>query len=222
MINAEQPWRPSRRMLLRLFGVGSVASATIAMTACATKASASTGATIMIIRHAEKPPDSGTPQGVDPDGSTDKHALTVTGWTRAGALVELFAPARGTPVQGLHTPDALYASLGGDSNSVRTGQTITPLAARISQTINTTYSKGQEAALAAELITKTGMTLVSWQHEAIPDIVRNLGSITPTAPTTWPDERFDMVWVFTAKGNNTWQFTQVPQLLLAGDSATPI
>ena len=51
---------------------------------------------IMLIRHAEKPRHpSGSPHGVNPDGQEDPHSLTVTGWMRAGSLVELFAPSSG-------------------------------------------------------------------------------------------------------------------------------
>ena len=50
----------------------------------------------MLIRHSEKPlHPSGSPHGVNPDGQHDPHSLTVTGWIRAGTLVELFAPSRG-------------------------------------------------------------------------------------------------------------------------------
>jgi hypothetical protein len=37
----------------------------------------------------------------------------------------------------------------------------------------------------------------------------------------WPSDRFDMVWLFTWSSNQ-YQFTQVPQLLLADDSDKPI
>ncbi len=61
---------------------------------------------IMLIRHAEKPlHPSDSPHGVDPDGREDPHSLTVTGWIRAGALVELFAPSRGDSLAELASPD---------------------------------------------------------------------------------------------------------------------
>jgi hypothetical protein len=41
-----------------------------------------------------------------------------------------------------------------------------------------------------------------------------LGNKT-SAPQRWPFSRFDLVWVFDDRGG--WSFTQVPQLLLAGD-----
>jgi hypothetical protein len=42
-----------------------------------------------------------------------------------------------------------------------------------------------------------------------------LGNKT-SSPQYWPLDRFDLVWVFDRRGD-TWTFTQVPQLLLAGD-----
>ena len=44
----------------------------------------------------------------------------------------------------------------------------------------------------------------------------------PAPPTKWPHDRFDIVWVFTRQHDGTWKFTQVPQLLLAGDKRSVI
>jgi len=42
-----------------------------------------------------------------------------------------------------------------------------------------------------------------------------------TAPQEWPKDRFDLVWVFDLDVSTShYGFGQVPQLLLAGDSAT--
>ena len=41
---------------------------------------------IMIIRHAERPPDDGSIDGVNMSGTKDPKELTVRGWQRAGAL----------------------------------------------------------------------------------------------------------------------------------------
>lgn len=171
--------------------------------------------TIMIIRHAEKP-DGGKPHGITVDGETDKHSLTVTGWVRAGALVELFGSARNAPPAGLLRPDAIYAGFGGDSDGLRPLQTVVPLAARLRQDIVTRYGKGDEKGLAVELTGRAGVTLVSWQHQSIPDIVAGLGPVDPAPPAKWGDQRFDLVWVFIRNGAG-WRFQQIPQLLLAGD-----
>ncbi|HEX3779923.1 MAG TPA: histidine phosphatase family protein [Pseudonocardiaceae bacterium] len=220
----------ARRDLLRTLAVGGVAVAagTVLgeLPANATKAPQTTTAAqagdalIMIVRHAEKPTDSGKPYGVTPDGTKDDHSLTVTGWTRAGALVELFAPDNGVLPAGLRTPDRIYASGAGEKGQ-RPIQTVTPLAAKLNYDLDTDYGEGDEKDLAAEIVTLSRTTLVSWEHEHIPTIVAALGTVTPAPPSSWPDERFDMVWVF-AGGPSSWTFSQVPQLLLAGDSSTPL
>ncbi len=67
-----------------------------------------------------------------------------------------------------------------------------------------------------------GAPLGSWQHRLIPSIARYLGSVHPAVPKKWPEERYDLVWVFTRRGDGSWRFRQVPQLLLAGDGRSII
>jgi hypothetical protein len=45
-----------------------------------------------------------------------------------------------------------------------------------------------------------------------------------TIPGKWPNDRFDIVWVFDppVKNKGRWKFTQVPQRLLPGDANTVI
>jgi hypothetical protein len=177
---------------------------------------------VMIIRHAEKPlHPSGSPHGVTPDGDRDAHSLTVDGWVRAGALVGLFAPARGEPPSGLRRPDTIYGSAHAGGHSKRSEQTVTPLAARLGLDVIKRYAAGDETHLARELRTRPGATLVSWHHEAIHLITEQLGEVTPTPPARWPHDRFDVVWIFTRSGP-AWRFTQVPQMLLPGDLPYPI
>lgn len=211
----------ARRELLRTLAVGGVAVASGAGFAAApANAAPAAGNLIMIIRHAEKPPDSGKPYGITPDGTKDPHSLTVAGWSRAGALVGLFAPDDGRLPAGLRKPDRIYASGAGEKGQ-RPIQTVTPLAAKLGYQLDTDYGKGDENALAEQIRTLSGSTLVSWEHENIPAIVAALGPVSPTPPGSWPDGRFDMVWVF-AGGPGGWTFSQVPELLLAGDSSTPL
>jgi len=173
---------------------------------------------IMIVRHAEKP-TAAEGRGVGPNGDHDGHSLSVRGWTRAGALVGLFAPQHGEPTAGLRRPDAIYASGHADHGSRRPVQTVTPLAERLGQHIHCRRGLGDEAALAARLAVLDGAALVAWHHEAIPAIARSLGAVG--FPQRWPDDRFDVVWTLTPDGSS-WRFGQVPQLLLAGDLPDPI
>jgi hypothetical protein len=92
--------RSTRRDALRTLAAGGVVAASATMPGgcggvyappAPLPPATSTGRPIMIIRHGEKPADSGSPQGIDPDGNLDPHSLIVRGWPRPG-------PARpGTP-----------------------------------------------------------------------------------------------------------------------------
>lgn len=63
-------------------------------------------------------------------------------------------------------------------------------------------------------------TLVAWEHQAVPAVVAGLGPVAPAPPPRWPGDRFDLVWCFTRTDEDSgWRSSQVPQLLLAGDSA---
>ncbi|MFI9273345.1 hypothetical protein ACIGXM_21880 [Kitasatospora sp. NPDC052896] len=233
--------RPRRRAMLAMVAA---AAAVPALSSCSDHAKAKTAAAteqpvgalaaasssagpqvLMMIRHAEKPTGSGSPYGVTSDGDKDDKSLTVQGWTRAGALAGLFAPrtatgAPATPRPGLTRPTSVYAA-DPSGASKRPWETVTPVAAVLGGTPDTQFAKGQEAQLASALLAASGDVLVAWEHESIPAIVAHLGSVTPTPPATWPDARFDVVWVFTRQGDG-WNFSQVPQMLLAGDLPTPI
>ena len=176
---------------------------------------------IMVIRHAEKPADTGAPFGVNADGNQDPESLIVQGWQRAGAVASLFAPSRG-PLQSpdLSTPQFLYASgTAKHSSSERPQETITPLASKLSLSLNTNFLKGDEANMVKDAISQNGVVLICWEHQAIPDIANNILGNTTTVPQKWPGDRFDLVWVFDLDASTGgYNFTQVPQLLLAGDS----
>ena len=178
--------------------------------------------TIMLSRHAEKPlHPSGSPHGVNADGHHDPHSLTVTGWIRAGALVELFAPSRGDPPGELRRPDTIYASAHAGGHSKRSMQTVGPLASRLGLKVIKRYAAGDEAQLAREVSTRPGATLIAWHHEALHEIAHQLGEVNPKPPRHWPYDRFDVIWTFTLL-DGRWRFAQIPQLLLPGDLPYPI
>ncbi|MFI0741850.1 hypothetical protein ACH4PU_27840 [Streptomyces sp. NPDC021100] len=229
------PERGSRWTGLRRMAAAAICGAAVA--ACgggggaapapeATPRAAAGADTVMIIRHAEKPAeddgDGKPPFGVTEDGVRNAHALLIRGWQRAGALVPLFAPEGGAPVRpGLRRPDAVYAAdAHGAGKGLRPAETVAPLAARLGEPVDSSYGQGQEAALAKELAARHGATLVSWEHRRIARIVAGLGRVRPAPPRAWPGDRYDLVWVFTRDGTG-WRFTQVPQLLLAGDRRDP-
>jgi hypothetical protein len=197
---------------------------------------------IFIIRHGEKPgqPAPGSepcdppgPHGVDYCGNqsdkTDANCLTPRGWSRAGALVSFFAPSDGVFRSGIAKPQQLLCPgyPKGQTPDLkttkqhRTYQTICQLADEVKVDIDFHYQEGGEEGLGEALkVVHTGVTLVSWEHTAIPAIA---SAIAPNAsiPQPWPPCRFDVVWSFAYNGSD-YDFTQIPQMLLPGDSPDPI
>ena len=186
---------------------------------------------IYIIRHGEKPGDAAPKhghRGVDFHGNHNEHSLLPRGWQRSGALAALFDPSRGPLRPGLHVPRKLVApSYGHKSENAlhRTHQTIRGMSDRLGIAIAGDFAKGEEPELAAELTESgTGPVLVCWDHTHIPALASALPVVPGTViPTTWPDDRFDVIWTFTlAAASRRYSFAQVPQLLLSGDADTII
>ena len=181
---------------------------------------------IMVIRHAEKPSDDGSIEGVTAVGEKDKHELIVRGWQRSGALVRFFAPLHGVTDPRLAQPRTIFASKVDDaSKSLRPQHTVLELATVLGPTAQFVldYSKGKEDKLVEAAIGANGPVLIAWEHEAIPKIANHILGNKTTVPQTWPGSRFDLVWVFDlADGSSAWSFAQVAQQLLSGDSSEVI
>ena len=142
-------------------------------------------AKIMLIRHAEKPNGDGGP-GLMPSGVENPRALTLTGWKRANALVGLFNPPDGAlPKLPLAKPMSLFAS---GSESLRPKQTIAPLATALNLPVRT-FLKGQEPELVAAVRKAEDPVLISWQHEAIPEIASLIRGSAEGVPARWPGHR---------------------------------
>jgi hypothetical protein len=171
-------------------------------------------AKIMLIRHAEKPNGDGGP-GLMPNGVENPKALTLTGWKRANALVGLFSPPDGaSPRPPLAKPSGLFAS---GSDSLRPKQTIAPLATALNVPVRT-FLKGQEPELVAAVKKAEDVVLISWQHEALPAIASLIRGGADGVPARWPGHVYDLVWVFDLQATGAWSFTQVPELVMPGDS----
>jgi hypothetical protein len=178
------------------------------------------GTLVMIIRHGEKP-DASHP-GVDANGNHDDNSLTQIGWNRAHRLVDLFAPTQGAPRAGLARPTAIYAATANDNgDGTRTRETVQPLADSLGITVNTTFGKGDEKALVTDVMARSGVTLICWQHGEIPALAEAFPAVTPAPPSTWPDSRFDVVWTL-ARTADGWHFAQLPELALPGDRSDVI
>jgi hypothetical protein len=199
---------------------------------------------IMLIRHAERPSDDGKVKGVTADGEQDPKELVVRGWQRSGALVRLFAPRNGKFVDSrLAQPKTIFAAAAGDedgksdkpgksdkqgkddepSKSLRPQHTVLALADALNLSLDLRFPKGKEPDLAEAAVKADGPVLIAWQHEAIPDIVNMIVGNKTTCPQKWHGSRYDLVWVLDRRTSGPgWDFAQVPQVLLAGDSEKEI
>jgi broad specificity phosphatase PhoE len=181
---------------------------------------------MMLLRHAEKPLGNGPPHGVTIDGAPDLESLTPRGWQRAGALVGLFVP---NPLHSrppdLPTPTHLFAcQIGGNSSSSqRPLETLLPLGERLGILVDSRFRKEEVGELVRAVRTIDGVVLLAWEHHLIPSIANMIAEETSRVPQIWPDDRYDLVWVFeyTGQGGGV-EFREVPQMLLAGDQQTPI
>lgn len=180
---------------------------------------------IMLIRHAEKHFDGSPERSVAPDGSQEKHHLTVRGWLRAGALVRYFAPAGGLPAGSpISTPASIFASAATPkSPSLRAQHTVEPLAELLGIKINHDYADGEEKALVPAVLAAKGPVLISWHHSHLIRLTVYLAGPDVPCPRDWPDDRFDVVWILDRDAPAApWRFSQVAQQIFAYDRPEPI
>jgi hypothetical protein len=179
----------------------------------------------MIIRHAEKPDDDSDTRGVTQKGSRSRESLSVRGWQRTGALAALLAP-NDSHFQdpSLAEPQFLFASrFFRHKGSKRAIQTITPLAQKLSLKINDDFERSDYKEMLEEVFLCPGVVLICWQREYIPEIAEHILGTKKTVPPNWPEDRFDLVWVFDLNRSSTeYGFKQIPQKLLVGDGTTGI
>ena len=101
-------------------------------------------------------------------------------------------------------------------------ETITPLAEKLRREINLSFPRFDYKNMVKEVVSRKGVVLICWQREYIPEIAEEiLGK--KTAPSDWPEDCFDVIWVFDLdRRTSTYKFKQVPQRLLIDDSRTTI
>jgi len=180
---------------------------------------------IMLLRHGEKPLSAPPPYGVTAGGERESESLTVRGWQRAGALAAFFAPASNSfQDAALARPQFIYASTPTKrQGSRRSIETMTPLAEKLAIRINANYQKLESEKMLEEAFLCAGVVLICWQHELLPKIANRILGDQKTAPQEWPEDRYDMLWVFDRdETSGAYGFKQVPQNLLMGDWAIPI
>ncbi len=173
---------------------------------------------IMLIRHAERPSADKSIRGVTQEGVKNKEELTVRGWQRAGALVRFFAPRDNRFIHpALARPEIMFSCKAGPTApSLRPQHSLLPLAELLQVEFNRDYYEGQEKELVQKAIAAQRTVLIAWKHNNMHLIANAILGNKTSAPQYWPLDRFDLVWVFDRR-DGAWTFTQVPQLLLAGD-----
>ena len=179
----------------------------------------------MLIRHAEKPDRDGEPFGVNEKGTRNKEALAVRGWQRAGALAALLAPTDGHfQHRALAKPKFLFASKPlKRKGSRRPIQTIRPVAQKLAIDIDSDFQRADYESMLEGVFSCKGVVLVCWQREYIPQIASYILGDGSKVPADWPEDRYDIVWVFDLnRRTGRYTFKQVPQKLLSGDSGTAI
>lgn len=162
---------------------------------------------VLIIRHAEKPPEE----------AKSVH-LSAEGTKRALALPQLFqaSPNRPDPFP---TPAFIFAAKD-SKHSHRPVETVTPLARTLKLPIHSHHENEDFAGLAREILGHhkyAGKTiLICWHHGTIPLLARELK--VSDAPDHWKGTVFDRVWQISYDGTGKAKFANRPQHLLPGDS----
>jgi hypothetical protein len=112
---------------------------------------------IVIIRHAEKPDDGDN--------------LSCKGQNRAAALPAVLEAKFGKPSR-IYVP---ALKLGKSTRHARMYQTAVPYAVKFNLPINTSYEEDEIQDFAEELLGRSGLLLVIWQHSQIQPLARALG-----------------------------------------------
>jgi broad specificity phosphatase PhoE len=175
---------------------------------------------IMIVRHGEKP--LAGERGVDRFGQQCEFSLSVRGWQRAGALARLFAPLHDRFVDDLIArPGAIVAAgVGEESQSRRHIETAGPLSALLGVAVEDRFLKHQTSEAAEYILGLAGVALVVWEHKKIAELVEVLTG-GAAKPHPWPENRFDVVLVLD-DADGQWRVSQIPELLLAGDTESSL
>ncbi len=163
-------------------------------------------AQILLLRHAEKPPD---------DAALH---LSARGEERAQALASFLGPGcrftSNAPVAALYGTRATRHGHG-----VRTGETLAPLGQALGLPVQTPCAAESYAQLAADVLKNPAFrgrtVIICWTHHEIPGLAAALG-VRPTPPA-WKEKIFDRLWVIRP-GPIGSMFQDLPQHLLRGDS----
>jgi hypothetical protein len=163
---------------------------------------------VLIIRHAEKPPEDA--KSVD---------LSAQGKARAAALHKLFETSDARP-RPFPKPDFIFAARN-SGKSHRPVQTVTPVAAKLDLPIDARFTENAPEEVAGELFGNAryaGKTvLVSWRHGKTLELAKQLGATAN--PKKWDSGVYDRVWHITYDEQGNATLRDLPQRLMTDDSA---
>ena len=150
---------------------------------------------VVIIRHGEKPStgDNLCPKGLD----------------RANLL-----PAVLDKIVGV--PDFTYiptVNTGKTTRVIRMLQTVTPFAVVHNLTLNSSFKNDDVKAAADDVLKKSGVVLMVWEHSNIPDLARALGI---TGKLKWKDEDYGSIWIIEFKKKSA-----IPELRIEQENLNP-
>jgi len=163
---------------------------------------------VLLIRHAEEPPNS----------EMSSH-LSEVGKKRAEVLHKLFekSPERPEPFP---KPDFLIAPKPG-AKSRRSLETLEPLAKRWEMPISADQEKDNYEKIVKGIFHDpkyAGKTiLIAWNHSLLPALARSLKA--GTVPMEWKESQYDHIWVIRYGPGGVVEFHNQLQALMPGDRA---
>src|ERR1035441_4090635 len=163
-------------------------------------------ARVILLRHAEKPPDESTIH------------LSERGQSRARALVTFFEVRSVLGSNG--PPAALFApKFTRQGHSRRPYETLEPLADHLKLSVQMPYGPSDYAALAKRVLSDPALdgktVIVCWIHDYLPALAKAFG-VKPE-PARWKGSVYDRVWIITYEDHHAI-LADLPQKLLPDDS----
>ncbi|KAF2755761.1 putative phosphoglycerate mutase family protein [Pseudovirgaria hyperparasitica] len=132
--------------------------------------------TVYLIRHGEKP--------------SSGNGLSAAGMQRAQCLRSVFGKSSSYNIGNI-----MAQTYKADGSRKRPYDTVTPLAADLGLPVDTSCDR--DNASCVENVVKgykgSGNILICWEHDALSDIVDELGAKKDNVPS-YPSDRFDIIW----------------------------
>ena len=162
-------------------------------------------ATIIMVRHGEKPGDPGK------DSDSDGPDLSPKGYIRANALAPMIPSRYGRP-------DFIFATRASKASN-RPVETITPLARSLSLSINDNFGdadyKDLPRHIFGESVFSDKLIVICWHHGTIVELAKEFGA--DVGKLKWDGDVFDRVLRIHYKPGKISFFNE-PQKLIFGDS----